>query len=404
MAQAVPTGSAPAAPSRPIRVCYLVAYFHPYESGAERQALAQGVELVRLGHAVHVVTHAVPGAPAEENLRGLSVHRCVRSSTRGPLFAPSFVASAVGALRRLRPHYDLVHTHQALWEAVAAGVTRTGPWLRWSAPTLVQPASSGRYGEAEELARTRGSGLLRRLALRNDAVVAISADIEAQWRALGVPAAKMHRIASGVDADHFRPARHDPDGATDGPAAGPRVVFTGRLHPQKNLDVLIDAWPAVAGATGATLVLVGQGPERERLGAKAAGLGVGDRVVFAGLVADPAEALRSADLFVLPSVAEGMSNSLLEAMATGLPCLASDIGGNQDLLAADPGAGRPEAGVLVAGRSPADWAGALIGLINDPTRRRALGGAARRRVEEVYALERVVGRYVALYRALLGRG
>jgi len=388
----------------PLRVCHLVAYFYPYESGAERQALAQGVELVRNGHTVHVVTHAVPGAPAEEDLRGLRVHRCVRSSKRGPLFAPSFVASAVGALRRLRPEYDLVHTHQALWEAVAAGVTRTGLGRRWSAPTLIQPASSGRYGEAEELARTRGAGLLRRLALRNDAVVAISADIEAEWRALGVPEAKMHRIASGVDADHFRPGGRGSGHETLGQPAGLRVMFTGRLHPQKDLDVLIDAWPAVAAATGATLVLVGQGPERERLESRADGLGVGDRVVFAGLVADPAGALRSADLFVLPSVAEGMSNSLLEAMATGLPCLASDIGGNRDLLAADPRSGHPEAGVLVAGRLADDWAGALIGLLNDPARRQALGVAARRRVEGDYMMGRVVGRYVALYRGLLGQG
>ena len=97
-------------------------------------------------------------------------------------------------------------------------------------------------------------------------------------------------------------------------------------------------------------------------------------------------------MFALPSVAEGMSNSLLEAMATALPCVASDIGGNQDLLG--PGG----AGVLVAGASPGDWAGALIGLLNDPDRRRRLGTAARRRVDEEFEIGRVVGRYVALYR------
>jgi glycosyltransferase involved in cell wall biosynthesis len=175
----------------------------------------------------------------------------------------------------------------------------------------------------------------------------------------------------------------------------PRVVFTGRLHPQKNLDVLIRAWPAVAGATGATLVLVGQGPERDRLEAEARALGVGDRVRFTGPVDDPADLLRAADVFVLPSVAEGMSNSLLEAMATALPCVASDIGGNHDLLA-------PEgAGVLVADGSPEGWAEALIGLLNDPARRQRLGAAARRRVDQEYDLGRVVARYVALYRRLL---
>jgi len=99
----------------------------------------------------------------------------------------------------------------------------------------------------------------------------------------------------------------------------------------------------------------------------------------------------------LPSVAEGMSNSLLEAMATGLPCVASDIGGNQDLLGPGP------AGVLVAGNAPEDWAEALIALLADPGRRAVLGATARRRVEEEFAIERVVDRYEELYRSLIAR-
>jgi L-malate glycosyltransferase len=376
----------------PLRVCYLIAYFHPFESGAERQALAQGEELVRLGHTVHVVTHRMPGVPADEIVRGIRVHRWVRSSKKGALFSVTFVASALGALRRLRAceGFDLIHTHQALWEGVAAGAARLGG-VR-GMPTVVQPASSGYYGEAEELLRTRGAGLLRRVILRNDAFVAISADIERQWLGLGVPPARMVRIASGVDSRHYAPGPSQSE--VDLPPR-PRVVFTGRLHPQKNLDVLIDAWPAVSRATGANLILVGHGPERERVEAKARAGGVADLIRFTGPVADPADLLRAADVFVLPSVAEGMSNSLLEAMATGLPCVASDIGGNQDLL------GPGEAGMLVEPESPDRWAEALIGLLNDPARRRRLGDSARRRIEDEYAVDRVVGRYVALYRRLL---
>jgi glycosyltransferase involved in cell wall biosynthesis len=144
-------------------------------------------------------------------------------------------------------------------------------------------------------------------------------------------------------------------------------------------------------------VLVGHGPERERLEARAKALRVAHAVHFTGPVADVADALRAADVFALPSVAEGMSNSLLEAMATALPCVASDIGGNQDLL------GPSEAGVLVAGGTPAGWADALIDLLRDPDRRARLGASARRRIDEEFALERVVGRYVDLYRRLLAR-
>jgi glycosyltransferase involved in cell wall biosynthesis len=372
-----------------LRICYVVSYFHPFASGAERQALAQGAELARRGHAVHVVTHAVAGVARDEEVQGVQVHRWVRSWRVGPLFAVSFVTGVIHALRRLRPEYDLIHTHQGLWEAVATGLGR--PWLS-GAPTLVQPASSGYYGEAEELARTRGFPFLRKAILCNSAFAAISGDIERQWRNLGVPAERMFRMASGVDADHFYPG---PNGLETRLLPRPRVVFTGRLHPQKNLDVLIDAWPRVARETAANLILVGHGPDRERLAGRVQALGISGRVQFTGALPDPADALRAADLFVLPSVAEGMSNSLLEAMSTALPCIASGIGGNTDLLAEGP------CGLLVSSNKAEAWSTALIDLLNHPDQARRLGVAARRRIESEYALPIVVDRYLALYRRLL---
>ncbi|GAC1474767.1 MAG: glycosyltransferase [Isosphaeraceae bacterium] len=378
----------------PLRVCYLIAYFHPFESGAERQALSQGRVLVQLGHTVHVVTHAMPGVPADEEIEGIQVHRWVRSSTRGPLFALTFLTSAIRSLRKLHAKMglDVIHTHQALWEGVAAGVARSGAVP--GVPTLVQPASSGYYGEAEELGRTRGAGVLRRLILRNDAFVAISADIERQWLGMGVPPERMFRIASGVDARHFSPGTIADDRSEQHPPA-PRVIFTGRLHPQKNLDMLIDAWPEVAQATSANLLIVGTGAERDRLEQRAGTLGIADRVTFTGAVKDTADLLRAADLFVLPSVAEGMSNSLLEAMATALPCVASDIGGNQDLL------GEGDAGILVAERSPRAWSETLIRLLTDESQRKRLGENARLRVENEFSLDLVVPRYIRLYRRLI---
>jgi glycosyltransferase involved in cell wall biosynthesis len=374
-----------------LRICYLVSHFYPRESGAERQAMAQGVELTRRGHSVRVVTRAIPGQPRDESVNGITIHRWVETSERGPLFAISFVAGVIRALRRLRPEYDLVHTHQGLWESISCGLAR--PYLR-GAPTLIQPASSGYYGEAEEMARTKGFPLLRRAALNNTAFAAISADIERQWLALGVPPSKMIRTASGVDAVTFSPG---PSAVETSLPPRPRVIFTGRLHPQKNLDILLDVWPAVTERTGATLVLVGDGPERSRLEGRAEELDIAYRVHFAGSMPCPAEHLRAADTFALPSVAEGMSNSLLEAMATALPCLASDIGGNTDLL------GIGEAGLLLPDDRDA-WTGALVRVLTDRDLAARLGAAARGRIDEEFALPRVVDGYVALYRRLLAGG
>jgi glycosyltransferase involved in cell wall biosynthesis len=265
------------------------------------------------------------------------------------------------------------------------------------APTLVQPASSGYYGEAEELLRTRGARLLRRAILRNTAFAAISADIERQWRGLGVGRNRLVRMASGVDASHFHPAAdNEVDAAMEvWLLPRPRVVFTGRLHPQKNLSTLLSAWPSVVRHHGANLILVGAGPDRARLEAQAAALGITPHIQFAGSVADPAPILRAADAFVLPSVAEGMSNSLLEAMATALPCLASQIGGNVDLL--DDG----QTGLLLPADEPEAWSTALNQVLTVPAMARRLGAAARARIEAEFALPVVVDRYVALYQELL---
>jgi glycosyltransferase involved in cell wall biosynthesis len=375
---------------RPLRVGYVVSYFHPFASGAERQALAQGVELVRRGNVVHVITRSVAGYPIDdEEYQGLFIHRWVRTSSRGPLFALSFVRSTIRALRRFRGQLDVIHTHQGLWEAVATGMART--W-RWGIPTLVQPASSGPYGEADELRRTRGFPVLRRIILRNTAFAAISAEIERQWLELGVPPSRIVRTASGVDTDLFHPG---PSRVEAELLPRPRVIFTGRLHPQKNLPLLLEAWAEVACRTNANLILVGPGSDREALCSLASRLGIAHRVQFVGAVADPADYLRAADLFALPSVAEGMSNSLLEAMATGLPSVVSGIGGNTDLIAND------QTGRLVVKSSPDAWSQALVELLQDSDRARRLGAAARRRVDGQFSLRAVVDRYLEIYRQMI---
>ena len=373
----------------PIRVCYVISHFHPRASGAERQALLQGAELARRGHTAMVVTRAIDGQRRDEVIQGVTVHRWVDPPAHGPLFGLGFVAGVVGSLMRLKGEFDLVHTHQALWESIAAGLARP---LLGGRPTLIQPASSGYYGEAQEMARTKGYPLLRRLAASNTAYAAISADIERQWLALGVPPSRMIRTASGVDDRHFRPG---PSAVEASLPPRPRVVFTGRLHPQKNLPALLEAWVEVASRSSANLVLVGDGPDRSALESMTLDLNIADRVHFAGAVDDPAEHLRAADAFVLPSLAEGMSNSLLEAMATALPCVASDIGGNTDLIVDGV------EGLLVDPGDPRALAAAILGLIEEPSRASAIGAAARARVEERFGIGAVVDGYVSLYRRLL---
>jgi L-malate glycosyltransferase len=373
-----------------VRVCYVVSFFHPFASGAERQALVQGTELVKRGHTVHVVTRAVPGYPIDdEEYRGVLIHRWIKTATKGPLFGLSFVAGVMRALMKLRSEIDIIHTHQALWEAVATGLARP---LLFGKPTLIQPASAGYYGEAEELRSTRGFPVLRRAILANTAFAAISAEIEREWRAHGVAEGRITRMASGVDAESFHPGVSAVEADL---LPRPRVIFTGRLHPQKNLPLLLEAWTEVACRAPGNLILVGPGSDRQRLTEMAGKLGISDRVQFVGAVDNPADYLRAADVFVLPSVAEGMSNSLLEAMATALPCVVSGIAGNTDLVT------DRETGRLVMEPTAEAWSKILLELLENPSDARRLGMAARERIDREFAHRVVVDRYVDVYRRMI---
>lgn len=375
----------------PLRIALVVSYFYPHQSGAERQALEQAAELAERGHQVRVITRAIAGLPAVEEVRGVTVSRCLRVNDRSKLFGVTFITQIARALRRLGGAIDIVHTHQALWEAAGTGFARF--WLK-GVPTVAQPASSGYYGEAEELMRLRGRWLIRRLILQNAHFVAISGDIERQWRALGVPGERITRIASGVDTTRYCPGAASAETLSRLPAP-PRVVFTGRLHPQKNLGVLVEAWARVRERMPAQLVLAGEGSERSALESAIRERGLADSVCLLGALDDVADVLRAADLFVLPSVAEGMSNSLLEAMACGRPCLVSRIGGNVDLIEQDV------TGVLLPHDQPEAWAEAILALLTDRSRAARMGQAALERVEREFALPRVVDRYVSLYRRLI---
>ena len=165
-----------------------------------------------------------------------------------------------------------------------------------------------------------------------DAFVAISREIAARAgaRRATIPA-RIHALPNGVPVPES-PWQRRPDWR-----AAPRAVFVGRLAPEKGLDALIDAWPRVRSVhPEARLILIGEGPERPALEAQARALGLGlgpdQAVELPGAVADVDAALRSADLFVLPSTEEGMSIALLEAMALGIPLVASSIPGNRRLV------------------------------------------------------------------------
>ena len=168
------------------------------------------------------------------------------------------------------------------------------------------------------------------------------------------------------------------------------------FRPVKDLHTMLEAMALIARETPrAKLVLMGAGPQKAELEAAVERLGLQSIVHFPGFRRDASRLLPALDVFVLSSVSEGISLALLEAMAAGVPSVATSVGGNLEILQ------KPGCGLLVPPRSPRDLADAILSLINDPARCSELSAGGRRRVEEAFSLRRMVRAYEALYASLV---
>ncbi len=233
--------------------------------------------------------------------------------------------------------------------------------------------------------------------------VALSAQIESYLaERVGIAPGRIERICNGVDTGRFHPATAGRAALPGCPFTAPGLVLVGtvgRLQAVKDPLNLVRAVALARQQGGAAaalrLVLAGDGPLRGALEAEIRRAGVGDVVWLAGERSDVPELMRALDVFVLPSQAEGISNTILEAMASGLPVVATAVGGNAELVV--PG----ETGVLVPAADPAALADALRLQAEDAAMRHACGAAGRRRVEAGFSLDGMVERYAALYRKLL---
>jgi glycosyltransferase involved in cell wall biosynthesis len=214
-------------------------------------------------------------------------------------------------------------------------------------------------------------------------VVANSSAACAQLEREHVPAGKLRMIPNGLDLHRYAPAAAR--------AAIRRVVMVANLRPEKGHDTLLAAIPAiVARHPEATFTLAGAGPRRDALETLARALSIDGRVRFAGECRDVPSLLADSDLFVLPSRSEAFPNAVIEAMAAGLPVVASDVGGIPEVVR-DGVTGR-----LVPPDDARALADAVIGLMDDPGRAAGLGAAARAGVER-YSIDRMVDAFERLY-------
>ena len=234
--------------------------------------------------------------------------------------------------------------------------------------------------------------------------IALSRDLERYLSAnVGVPPARVAQIYNGVDAQRFRPAEARRSAIEGCPFRDPRfwlVGTVGRMDPVKDPLNLVRAFIqalqlAPSKRERMRLLLVGDGVLYSEARAMLAGAGIADLAWLPGERNDVPDILRGLDCFVLPSLGEGISNTILEAMATGLPVIATNVGGNGELV--DAGT----TGELVPAGDAHALAQPMLAYARDREAARAAGRNGRARIEREFSLEAMLGRYRGLYDRLL---
>jgi L-malate glycosyltransferase len=291
----------------------------------------------------------------------------------------SFLGNAIDSrrwLKRLRPDLLIAYGWGGFEWIVGNSVRKLCPDI-FSMEGFIADEANG------ELHRRRA--IRWTFARRCTAVHACSLNLQelaaSSWR---VPKDKVRYIPNGIDLDRFSPRADSSDGACL------RLGIVASLSPVKNHRLLLDAFRGLADRS-VELHIVGNGPEREALESRAAELGVSSRVKFLGHCADPAELLRTFDVFCLSSHSEQMPISVLEAMASALPIASTDVGDVREMVTSD------NRKYVVRKDDVAAYASALEELLADAALRHRLGRENRRRCEDEFGFALMLRRHHELY-------
>jgi len=388
-----------------VRLLILVPRFHPHIGGSETVTRDLGGKLREWGIEVTVVTRRIAaGLPRRELIGNIPIVRLgpVGFSRRGEHL---FYLNALAYLLCHRREYDVVHVYAsgylvafscALGHLLGKAVTTKPP-----NPNEVRGFVRGSLGGT--VGRLLIPPWLRlRLYRGLDGLVAQNIEIGEELLSLGIERSRIWFILGGVDTRAFHPPQPGQKEALRRrlalPEQGMIFTFSGRFVPIKGLMGLLAAWKEVSKAEpGAYLLLLGSDPDPSQafLGGMQDFItshSLSGSILMPGWVENPSLYLRASDVFVLPSDSEGLPLALLEAMATGLPIIASRVGGIPEAIE------EGENGLLCPAGKPEELARLMMLVAADPSLRQRLGRAARRRALENHSLDAVASRYLDFFR------
>lgn len=378
----------------------VVERFYPHVGGSETQALNLSDALQRSGIGLFVLTRRTLKEMASfEEIRGVRVYRVPPTGTNKLSLLMASLSFAYFLFKN-RNNYDIIHSHGLGWAGPVSSLV--GRILRKKTIVKVATAGdiSGRIVGKKEIPRI--FNMARLFFLRQASLlICISSEIFDELRSKGFSENRLIHIPNGVDVDRFKPG----DGTRRLlPKDRLNIVFSGRVVYRKGIDVLLKAFKQILSChpethlhiLGSSKLQIGDAFEEELRGF------VRDNqleasITFHGDVDNVEDYLKEADIFAFPSRHEGLPNALLEAMACGLPVVATSIGGVVDIVKDGIN------GILVKPDDVNSFNKALGRLIDSPDLRKNLGTAARRIVEEFYSLEAIAQRYIELYKEMAAK-
>ena len=380
------------------KILMIAPQFHPLVGGYERAAMRLSCELSSRGHNVTVITERRDKQwPKREDFNGFNVRRlwC--------LFRPHWHMSTalfsffIYLLFQGR-QYQVWHVHQYGLHAVLA--IATGKLL--GRPVILKLTSSGKQGLEQASSNLPMSELSKNILMRVDKVVALTRETRKEAILFGIPSNRVILIGNGVEDNRFHPVESDKRTAlrTRNHLSGQGlVVWVGRLSQEKNPDGLLEAWrialPKLPNEWA--LIIVGDGPLLPTLKSTVDKYQLNQTVHLVGRQANVEEWLAMADIYVMTSHNEGLSNTMLEAMATGLPVVTTRVSGTEENIE------EPEAGKVVACNDMEAVASALVGLASNPELRFRHGKQGRDVIDRKFSISRVAEQHLALYQKLINK-
>lgn len=403
------------------RILMLIDQFYPVLGGAEQQALRISLELQKYGYHVSVLTRQSKNdLPLVETYRGIKINRLPFDGTTGAAKLKSTLPAARWLVQH-KDEYDLLHCHgnnPFEWSAMLAHRFTHKPYLmKLTNPNFLNYSGASK---GHNLKPTRGGGISNRIIRpamlpflryarksmirRADRVLAISPEIIARLNDIGY--SRVTNVPNGIDTDHFHPVdtiqkrelREKLSLSQDAVI----FLYAGRFAVEKNLMTLLKAWHKLSEASdygNLNLILLGDSKGQVYSSEKELRMYAREKnmvtLSFKGTVPNVIDYLQASDVFVLTSFWEGMSNSLLESMACGLPALVSDIPANSALV------DDKKSGLLFPARDHHALCRYMRELIEDPEKRLEMGKEARRIAENRFSINAVVKNIIREYDRLL---